>query len=377
MTISVISFTGRGRQLSRIVSEQLKEERVLLYTGERAARTEEADPQGLNTVRMEKRPDPHGTNQSQLEAEIVRVADLAAWAGAQFAAHRALLFIGACGIAVRSIAPFVQNKLTDSPVLVMDEGGGYVIPILSGHAGGADRLARRIAECMGAVPVITAATDINGRFAVDVFAQRQGLSICDRSGIGKVSARILRGETVTVAAEGMTAGQCRDWFARKLGVCPPELVPTDELRADIWIGREPRSGAVLWLKPRLYILGMGCKKGKTYGELRIFVDEILEQAGIAREDVYALASIHKKREEAGLWDVADSFRAPFLTFSAEELRAVPGEFDGSFFVESQVGVDNVCERAALACCGAEGSLVLGKTSREGMTLAIARRDWTV
>lgn len=391
MTISVISFTGRGRQLSRVLGERINGQssrqanqqllgRALLYTGERGALPEES------VLQEAERFQP-----------IIRVEDLAAWTGAQFAAHRALLFIGACGIAVRSIAPFIQNKLTDSPVLVMDEGGAYVIPILSGHAGGADRLANMIAECMGAVPVLTAATDINRRFAVDVFAQRQGLFICNRAGIGSVSGRILRGGTVTVAAEGMTAAQCRDWLVRKLGDCPTELVPVDARQtevsqaeipqtevppaevppADIWIGESPREGVVLWLRPKVYVLGMGCKKGKACKELQTFAKEQLERAGIAQEEIYALASIDRKRGEAGLWDLADSLRVPFLLFSAGELRAVQGEFTGSFFVEAQVGVDNVCERAALAGSSAGGSLVLGKTSRGGMTLAIARRDWTV
>ena len=94
------------------------------------------------------------------------------WAGKQMAEKHTLLFIGACGIAVRAIAPYITDKLHDSAVLVMDEGGNYIIPILSGHVGGANEIAVKIAVEIGAVPVITTATDINGKFAVDLFAKR-------------------------------------------------------------------------------------------------------------------------------------------------------------------------------------------------------------
>ena len=89
---------------------------------------------------------------------------LEAWVRDCFAWHLPILFIGACGIAVRAIAPHVQDKLSDSAVLVMDEKGEFVIPILSGHAGGANSIARKIAARTGARPVITTATDVEGLF---------------------------------------------------------------------------------------------------------------------------------------------------------------------------------------------------------------------
>lgn len=111
------------------------------------------------------------------------------WAGEQMAAHHALVFVGACGIAVRAIAPWITDKLHDSPVLVMDEQGQYVIPLLSGHVGGANELAVRLAGELGAVPVITTATDLHGSFAVDLFAKRNDLWIHNREGIARVSAK--------------------------------------------------------------------------------------------------------------------------------------------------------------------------------------------
>ena len=95
------------------------------------------------------------------------------------------------------------------------------------------------------------------------------------------------------------------------------------------------------------------------------------------EQIYAVASIDHKKEEEGLLALTREERIPFLTYSSEELLKVPGDFQESEFVKETVGVSNVCERAALLACGEGGSLVYGKHAEDGMTIAIARRKWSV
>ena len=113
--------------------------------------------------------------------------------GPLFAWADALVFVGAAGIAVRSIAPWVRDKRTDPAVLCVDELGRFVVPLLSGHIGGANALALRLAEELGAVPVVTTATDVNGRFSVDAWAARQGLFLDSMKAAKAVSAAILEG----------------------------------------------------------------------------------------------------------------------------------------------------------------------------------------
>ena len=115
-----------------------------------------------------------------------------------FAGCDAIVFIGAAGIAVRMIAPLVKAKDTDPAVLVIDEKGRFVIPILSGHIGGANALAMRLATLLHATPVITTATDVNGVFAVDVWATQNGCAIPDTQHIKAVSAALLVGQSVGV-----------------------------------------------------------------------------------------------------------------------------------------------------------------------------------
>lgn len=297
------------------------------------------------------------------------------WAGERMRAERALVFVGAGGIAVRAVAPWINDKLQDSPVLVMDEQGKYVIPLLAGHVGGANELARVIGERTGAIPVITTATDLEGVFAVDLFAKRNAFSIVNREGIARVSAKALAGKELTLSLEpghlltGTESGLPR---GLRLTGYPPSG------RADILVSAKECAGeTLLWLRPREYVIGMGCKKGKEFAGIEAFIRRELNRLGIDRNQVYALASLDRKREEPGFVRWSRETGIPFVTFTAEELERMEGNFHGSDFVRKQTGVDNVCERAALLCCGAGGILIREKCSEDGMTLAVAKREWRV
>ena len=315
---SVISFTEKGAELAEKIKRLSKEQQL---------------PSEIHTY--------HGRKQ---------VENLNAWTKEQFSLRNAIIFIGACGIAVRTIAPFLKDKLTDSPVLVLDEAGNYVIPLLSGHVGGANEIALLLA-----VPVITTATDINNAFAIDVFAKKHDLSIDKKEGIKKVSAKVLEKKklSMTIAPE----------YAAKVDVAIG--TPED--------GQKPEP--LLTLIPKEYILGIGCRRNKEEQELKAFAENCLKEAGVDWKQIRAIASIDKKKDEKAILKLAAEHGIPFLVFDAETLSRVPGTFDTSAFVASQVGVDNVCERAAMAACRDNGRLVLQKRAENGMTLAIAKEDW--
>ncbi len=121
---------------------------------------------------------------------------------------------------------------------------------------------------------------------------------------------------------------------------------------------------------------MGCRKGKPIEELEAFISRKLKELGISTAQIYALASVSQKRGEAAMVQWCQKEGIPFLTYTAEELQEVEGTFQQSAFVKAQVGVDNVCERAALKACGDGGKLTAGKCAENGMTIAVARRSWT-
>lgn len=380
MKLAIISFTENGIKLSQTVSKSLSGRKVTLYT--KCSRYTAED---LKVQRVKE--------------------SLQVWTAQRMAEGDALLFIGACGIAVRAIASNLTDKLHDVPVLVMDEEGRYVIPILSGHVGGANELARELADLMDARPVITTATDVQKKFAVDLFAKRNHLEIMNKDGIAKVSAKALAGEQLTIAVRAQNIEcyhpkfcevreedftEAENQLLREASmhkqdqeVCgvelPLRLVPyVKDQQIDIVVSEmQDNKNALIWLRPRRYVVGMGCRKNKDTEELLAFYQETLEQAMVEPGEVYALASIDKKKDEPGLLAISERMRIPFFTYTAEELNRVGACVHSSEFVKAQVGVDNVCERAAFAGCGANGTLIYEKQAFDGMTIAIAERNWSV
>jgi len=276
----------------------------------------------------------------------------------------AIVFIGAAGIAVRAIAPFVRSKATDPAVLVIDEAAKYVIPILSGHIGGANTLAQTIATILSAQAVITTATDCNNRFAVDTWAVNNGCHIANIECVKHISAAILNGESVGLHSDFPVEGDL-----------PEGLIFSNNTRVGICISLENKEyfEHMLQLIPKQYVLGIGCRKNVTYENLLRFVNSVLLDYGISREEVGLIASIDLKAEEAALLALSREWRIPFHTYSAHELSLVPGDFAQSTFVKTTTGVGNVCERAAIKACG--GRLAVNKTCRAGITIAIAKKEW--
>ena len=301
----------------------------------------------------------------------------------------ALIFIAATGIAVRCIAPFAQDKFQDPAVLVMDENGKFVISLMSGHAGGANRLCGLLAEAVGAQPVITTATDGRGLFAVDVFAWENGLEISDRTAAKQISARILAGETLKIwFDEALDLPACSESIFEKTekygdyekygkGVCRT----ADRSHADIIVSFRHTEGdpeEALYLVPKAVSLGIGCRKGITAEAVQKAVLQLLQTSGVFRQAVSGIASIDLKKEEAGLRAFAKEWDLPLAFFTSEQLSRVPGIFSASDFVRNVTGVDCVCERSAVCLAmnhtGKEPLLLEKKHSLDGVTAALALRQ---
>ena len=282
---------------------------------------------------------------------------LANWTAAQFAQSDALVFVGAVGIAVRAIAPHCRSKATDPAVVVLDECGRFAIPLLSGHLGGANNLARRLAKACGAVPVIPTATDANGVFAVDEWAKRQNCAVAEPERIRCVSGALLAGQSVCYAA---------DWAVS--GTPPAGVEPAAADRADFALTLTP-AGEALHLIPRIAVLGVGCKRGTTAEKLETAFTGFCAEHHFAPQGIVRAASIDLKKDEPGLaaFCRAHGWKMDFYTAAA--LRTAKGRFTSSGFVQSITGVDNVCERAAVLA--ADGVLFIPKWARDGVTLAVA------
>lgn len=339
MIINVVAFSSNGCATAKRLGEVLAREQVRLF-----CRTS-SDTHGLEPISGPVRE----------------------WVRMSFEECDAIVFIGATGIAVRYIAPFIRSKDEDPAVVCMDELGRWAIALLSGHIGGCNELTRRIADGMGAEAIITTATDLNGRFSVDTFASKNHLRISSLRIAKDVSARVLDGRFVGFRTEipiegdlpkGVTVAETGD-----LGVCVsrnPTYKPFD---------------TTLSLTPMDIVVGVGCKRGTDPGKLMDFVCDTLESLLVAPERVGTVASIDLKRDEAAVLELARSLGARVVFYSAEELNSLEGDFSESRFVRSVTDVDCVCERSAAKASGGNDFL-LRKTARDGMTVAVCSREIT-
>ena len=281
----------------------------------------------------------------------------------RFASCDALIFVCSCGIAVRCVAPFVRSKTEDPAVLAVDELGRFVIPLLSGHIGGANALAQRIASAVGATPVITTATDANGRFSVDEWAARCGYHLSDLGAAKAVSAAILEGD-VPLVSDLPVAGELPPGL--KYGGGETGIYVT-------YTTGEPFR-TTLRVVPPCVRLGIGCRKGVSKEAIRAAVESVLSENGVDPHAVRSVASIDLKSGEAGLLDYCREAGLPVTFYSSGELNAVQAVASSSEFVRSVTGVDCVCERAALV--GAD-RLIINKTARQGVTVAAALMETEV
>lgn len=326
----------------------------------------------------------------------------------------AIIFVGATGIAVRAIAPFIHGKAVDPAVLVIDEAGRYVISLLSGHLGGANALARTAASLIEAEPVITTATDAESAFAVDTFAKENGFLLTDLRKAKEVSAKVLRGEKLRIYSDIPM-----ERLVQRPARHEAELVPAQDIdHADIVISyrthilkpasgpdavvdvvqvhhqvkreseastvsdpislsehpseKAPRGIGLRLIAKRVHV-GLGARKGVSQAEVAAAVATCLEDAGIDPRAVVDLVSIDLKKQEAGILAYSYESDVPFVTYTAEELRTVEGAFAGSSFVQSVTGVANVCERAAAFAAGRSGhaEVLVHKTIHGNVTTAVA------
>ena len=300
---------------------------------------------------------------------------------------------------MRTIAPFLVSKKTDPAVLVADEEGRHVISLLSGHLGGGNALTVFLAKALGADPVITTASDVGGKLAVDVWAAKNHLTICDMGLAKLAAAEIVDGKQIPFCCDGGIRGEIPgelkkiESFQRMTRSEQSEmknpacgiLVSVRGIDEKSREAQKPEQGVqelkILRLVPRKVILGIGCRRGKSCHELRQVLENVLKEYQVAPESICRMASIDLKKEEPGLLGMAEELEIPFETFTREQLQDVPGEYAASSFVSEVTGVDNVCERSAVAALRKEeqknARFICRKQAENGVTIALLEAGWEV
>ncbi|MFV0343755.1 MAG: cobalt-precorrin 5A hydrolase [Anaerocolumna sp.] len=341
MKLCIVTFTAKGSRLGSKLCEALKGPGHVV--------------KGYGTVKYtEKSGLLPFTKLSTLLEEIFFISD-------------GIIFIGACGIAVRGVAPFLHHKGRDPGVVVVDECGTYAISLLSGHIGGGNLLCEEVANIVGAIPVITTATDVNNVFSVDNFAKAAGLWIKDINQIKTISSAILDGEEIGFYSEYPVIGELPNllsYHTLKKGIC----IAANEMLSPFSI--------TMNLIPRDLVLGIGCKKNTRLEAIEELISEVLEHLNLKNYRIGKIASINIKAFEPGILEYARRIRAEFITYTAEELNQVQGKFAESAFVIQTVGVGNVCERSG-ALASENGIKILGKTTKNGVAVSLYQRKFEV
>jgi cobalt-precorrin 5A hydrolase / precorrin-3B C17-methyltransferase len=271
-----------------------------------------------------------------------------------------VLFL-ATGAAVRLVAPLLGDKRRDPGVVCVDDAGRFAVALVGGHGGGANALARRVADVLGATPVVTTASEAVGVPALDSLGTRLGFKIEDGSDLAAVGAVLVSGKRVTIVSE-------RRW---PLGPLPENVVRAEEPEPPVIFISDrtvdvPRP-AVVYRPPSL-VVGVGCSRGVRAGEILALLARSLREAGLSEKSIASLASIEVKSDEAGLREAAEELGVPLRFYAAEELSAIEVPTPSSV-VEGAVGTPSVAEASVLAG-GAE--LLVQKRKSANATVAIGR-----
>jgi cobalamin biosynthesis protein CbiG len=367
MKTAVYALTEKGASLGRSLAHALGAQ---LYVLQRLA----GDKNEQFTKNEHFTKDEHFSKDEQFnkDEQFTSLPDCIA---RTFHAYEGHIFITAAGIAVRCIAPHLLSKTRDPAVVVLDQQGRFVVSLLSGHLGGANALAERIAELSGATPVITTATDTEGLPSVDMLAEERGLRIVDPKRIAGVNAAILEGRPVPLYdpddALGTRQGAALQPFFERLETLDrlpdrPWVALTRESAIPKAVQHDPH---VLLLCPRAFVVGVGCRRGASTEAILSAVHGAMHAAGLGGSAPAALASIDAKADEPGLLEAAAILDVEFSTFSAEELSTVDVP-NPSETVRKHMGVDGVCEAAALKAANTT-TLLLPKRVHGQVTTAIA------
>jgi cobalt-precorrin 5A hydrolase len=271
-----------------------------------------------------------------------------------------MVFIMSTGISVRMIKDSIVDKKTDPAIIVIDECGDHVISLLSGHLGGANDYARAISSYLNSTPVITTATDLNGKWGIDTFAESNGYKLVDFEKAKLLTAYILEGNKIKIDGDFKIKTDLKNSFTFE---GESKYVVTISNRK-----LECEKNRLQLYKTNI-VIGMGCRRGTSAEKIEQFILEALDNSGYSIHSVKSLSSIDLKADEEGFLQITEKYGWKFNTFSADRLKAVSHKFDKSDFVESITGTPSVAEPSGYLASN-RGKCVLKKLKQDGMTLSI-------
>ena len=299
---------------------------------------------------------------------------------ALFQQYKGIICIISLGAVVRMIAPLLIDKMKDPGVIVVDDQGQYVISVLSGHIGGANALTHEFAKAIGAMPVVTTASDVQKTIPVDLFGAQFGWMWDSEEKLTPVSASVVNEEHVAIVQE---TGEKNWWmYDRPLPANLKIYSSTSEammakpqatlLITDRLIEEHEEvllENGVIY-RPKSIVLGIGCNRGTSMEEIEQVVDEALAYLRLSKKSVKAVATIDLKKDEAGLLALTAKHNWSFVTYTPQQLNEMTFQ-NPSETVFKYTGAYGVVQPAALRYANAK-ELLLEKRKSGNVTMSIAR-----
>jgi cobalt-precorrin 5A hydrolase len=276
-----------------------------------------------------------------------------------FNSYKGILFIGSTGIAVRLNAPYLVHKTLDPAIVVVDDLGRFSISLVSGHLGGANDLAQRIAQILQCQPVITTASDARNIEAIDMFAKNNGLYIESMEAAKKLTAMMLEGKKIKLDTTQKLAFNYR-------------VLSDHDYDGVLYVSSElnlTNDKPFCVLRPKNINIGIGCRRGKHRDEILKAIEEIFALNNISLNSIKTIASVDVKSDEEGIIEACKSLGCTMTIFTREEISKVQEKFAASDFVKSNIGVTSVCEPCAHL---AGGDIIVSKAVMNGITIAVAK-----
>ena len=342
-------------------------------------------PDGDVTLFLDRRFDEEGDAAEPFDLPLRPVVERA------FAEYSSLVLFLSAGACIRLLAPILESKQVDPAVVCVDDAGSFCVSLISGHVGGADRLAQEVARHLGATPVITSASHASGTLAVDLMGREFGWRlVANPATVTRASAAVINGQPIgvwqgagepgwwpidTPLPENITVYPALGDLAAS--ACAVALIITDNLEPlDTLLADK----IIVVYRPRSLIAGMGCRRGVPVEELESLLAETLQESGLSLECLAGIGTAELKRGEPGLEQLAERHGVPLSFFQAEELNEVFETNPGAVTFKSErarglVGVWGVAEPSALLTAGAEELLVTRKNTSRA-TIAVARKNFT-
>lgn len=282
-----------------------------------------------------------------------------------FKNYDTILFIMATGIVVRSIARHIKDKTVDPAILVMDEGGKHVISLLSGHIGGANSASIYISSLIGATPVITTSSDVNGVLSVDMLAKKYNLSIESMEDAKIVTADIVNDKKVGIKSDI----NIDENLIKNLILQDDEEFKNVNSLIDITNKIKKYDINTSVLIPKNIVLGIGCRRGIEKDRILDAIYKSMDKNNLYIKSIKKIATVDVKKDEIGLMESSKELNVPLKIVDREDIKKIEHLFEGSEFVKKTIGVLSVSEPVGYISSNT-GKCIMKKTKMDGITISI-------